>query len=325
MKYHTNMRFRNLLALYAVVSVLHMVKARDDDELRYAIKNGAETELNVRVVDDQGTAIRDAQIDAFFDSALNAKGEIKRYISDTNGFVIVSGRTGKAVSLRVAKNGYYGSTDEVCYVSMGQGVKNGEWCPKGLERNIVLNRIKNPKAIKTIVSNGKYTHVIGKWLGFDIEKYDFVIPNGNGSIADFEVKFEWDGLRGERFNGMNMDIRFKEPFSGAYYYERSMQSDFKDAYNASTNALYQKNFTFYSRPIRSSTGEIIARDRQLFDFTKTLVVRSRCVLDENAFLKSARYSEICDLSFGCGRKGAWIMFQPIFNPVPNDTNLEPKR
>ena len=32
MKYHTNMRFRNLLALYAVVSVLHMGKARDDDE-----------------------------------------------------------------------------------------------------------------------------------------------------------------------------------------------------------------------------------------------------------------------------------------------------
>lgn len=41
-------------------------------------------------------------------------------------------------------------------------------------------------------------------------------------------------------------------------------------------------------------------------------------------LKQANYSEVADLTFGCGSRGAWIMFQPIFNPLPNDTNLEPK-
>ena len=237
---------------------------------------------------------------------------------------VVSGKTGKSVSLRATKDGYYGSTDEVCFVSMGQGVKNGTWQPNDFKKIIVLNQMKNPMATRPNVSYGRYTNITGKWLGFDIAQYDFVKPNGKGEVADFEVKFEWDGQRGENFHGMDMDMRFPESFAGAYYHERVMQSEFKDAYSASTNATYQKTFTFYSRPIRNLAGEIVARNQRHFDTTKTLIVRSRCVLNDDGTLKSARYSEITDLSFGCGRKGAWIMFQPIFNPTPNDTNLEPK-
>ena len=206
---------------------------------------------------------------------------------------------------------------------MVQGVKNGTWQPHDFKKIIVLNRIKNPMAIKPNVSYGRYTNVTGSWLGFDIAKYDFVKPNGNGEVVDFEVKFEWDGQRGENFHGLDMDIRFSETFAGAYYYERMMQSDFKDAYVASPNATYQKYFTFYSHPVRNHAGEIVARNQKHFDLTKTLIVRSRCVLNADGTLKSARYSEIIDLSFGCGKKGVWIMFQPIFNPSPNGTNLEP--
>ena len=298
--------------------------ARADSDLLRAIKYGATAQLTVKIVDDAKQPVEGAKIEARFDAALSASGESKSFVSDTNGMAIVSGKTGKSVSLRATKDGYYGSTDEVCFVSMGQGVKNGTWQPNDFKKIIVLNQMKNPMATRPNVSYGRYTNITGKWLGFDIAQYDFVKPNGKGEVADFEVKFEWDGQRGENFHGMDMDMRFPESFAGAYYHERVMQSEFKDAYSASTNATYQKTFTFYSRPIRNLAGEIVARNQRHFDATKTLIVRSRCVLNDDGTLKSARYSEITDLSFGCGRKGAWIMFQPIFNPTPNDTNLEPK-
>ena len=311
-------------ALATLALVQFAMYARADSDLLRAIKYGATAQLTVKIVDDAKQPVEGAKIEARFDAALSASGESKSFVSDTNGMAIVSGKTGKSVSLRATKDGYYGSTDEVCFVSMGQGVKNGTWQPNDFKKIIVLNQMKNPMATRPNVSYGRYTNITGKWLGFDIAQYDFVKPNGKGEVADFEVKFEWDGQRGENFHGMDMDMRFPESFAGAYYHERVMQSEFKDAYSASTNATYQKTFTFYSRPIRNLAGEIVARNQRHFDTTKTLIVRSRCVLNDDGTLKSARYSEITDLSFGCGRKGAWIMFQPIFNPTPNDTNLEPK-
>ena len=306
------------------VLVPFAICARADSDLLRAIKYGATAKLTVKIVDDSKLPVEGAKIEARFDAALSASGELKSFVTDTNGTAVISGRTGKSVTLRATKDGYYGSTDEVCFVSMGQGVKNGTWQPDAFKKIIVLNRLKNPMAIKPNVSYGRYTNITGQWLGFDIAQYDFVKPNGKGEVTDFEVKFEWDGQRGENFHGMDMDMRFPEPHAGAYYHERVMQSEFKNAYFASTNATYQKNFTFYSRPIRNRAGEIVARNQRHFDITKTLIVRSRCVLNDDGTLKSARYSEITDLSFGCGSKGVWIMFQPIFNPTPNDTNLEPK-
>ena len=264
-------------ALATLALVQFAMYARADSDLLRAIKYGATAQLTVKIVDDAKQPVEGAKIEARFDAALSASGESKSFVSDTNGMAIVSGKTGKSVSLRATKDGYYGSTDEVCFVSMGQGVKNGTWQPNDFKKIIVLNQMKNPMATRPNVSYGRYTNITGKWLGFDIAQYDFVKPNGKGEVADFEVKFEWDGQRGENFHGME-----------------------------------------------NLAGEIVARNQRHFDTTKTLIVRSRCVLNDDGTLKSARYSEITDLSFGCGRKGAWIMFQPIFNPTPNDTNLEPK-
>lgn len=60
------------------------------------------------------------------------------------------------------------------------------------------------------------------------------------------------------------------------------------------------------------------------DPSKVLIIRSRCVLDMNGKLKEVRYSQISNVRFGCDDKGGCIMFQPIFNPTSNDTNLEPR-
>ena len=292
-----------------------------------AYQKGAEARIEFRVLDDLGSPVQGASVNVFFDMANRSKARKVIVRTDTNGVCVAEEKTKGVLKIKVSCDGYYSSHDEICFIEMGREhkVKGGRWQPWGMKKEMVLRPVRKPVANKPYFSSGKYTMDTGKWLGFDIETYDFVSPNGNGTIADFEVKFEWDGQRGKNFHGMDMIIRFVEPYAGAYYYDRTMTSDFRDAYSANTNEFYQKEFVFYSHPIRNSDGEIVKRDQKLFDMSKSLVVRSRCILNEDGTLNQARYSEIAELSFGCSSKGTWIMFQPIFNPTPNDTNLEPKR
>lgn len=326
----TDYWIRNVVtaALAAMCGIFFTMDVHAHDanhDILHAIEKGATAQLTIKVVDDEDKPVGDVKVEARFDAAVRVSGEVRSFITDTNGIAIVSGRTGKGISFRATKVDHYGANDEICYPSMGQGVQDGKWLPIGLERKIILRRIRNPVAKMPHISHPRYTTDTGKWIGFDIEKYDFIAPHGNGVYRDMEVKFDWDGKRGENFNGMDVTIRFTEPYSGAYYQNRIMMSDFKDTYFAVTNEVYQQEFRFYSHPIRNDRGEITKREHNFFNPAKSMIIRSRCIVKADGSLKQARYSEISDFTFGCSSKGVWIMFQPIYNPTPNDTNLEPKR
>ncbi len=241
----TKGQMKRHIVIYMVVlmtagcCVLPTCAVQGDNDFQRAIHQGAMARISVRVVDDERKPVCDVKVEAHFDAALQSAGEVKISLTDTNGIAVVSGKTGKAVSIRASKSGYYSSSDSVCFVSMGQGVKDGRWLPFDLERMIVLRRIRNPVADMPRVSGPRYTKNMGMWMGFDLAKYDFVAPNGNGHCADMEVKFDWDGQRGVNFNGMEVCVRFVEPYSGACYQDRVMMSDFKEAYFALTNGMYR--------------------------------------------------------------------------------------
>ena len=301
-----------------------LASAHADRDFYHAIQYGATAKLTVRVVDDIEQPVSGAIIEARFDPAFNTSGEVKSFIGDTNGIVEVSGRTGKSISVRVTKDGYYGSTEEIGYVALGQGVKGNKWQPWNMTKTIVLRPIKKPSAVKVPIENWRITNVTNQWIGFDIERYDFVKPHGKGEVVDMDIKIDWDGRRGANSSGIDVSIRFAPKYAGGYYQDRLMYSDFKEAYFASTNATYQKEFRFFEHPIRDARGNISRFEKNVFDKTKVLVIRSRCVIDEKGELKEARYSQIYNFRFSCEDTGGCIMFQPIFNPTPNDTNLEPK-
>ena len=325
MKAETAIKHAKTALVLALYGVALTAESQANDGFSKALNEGANACFTIRVVDNEGIPVQGASIESRFDASFNAPGSVKAFLTDTNGIAVISGRTGKAVAFRASKVGYYGANGEICYVSMGQGVKDGRWLPFDLNRILVLRRVQNPVANMPHVSGARYTKRLGIWIGFDLAKYDFVAPNGNGDCADMEVKFDWDGQRGVNFHGMDVSIRFAGPYSGAYYQDRMMMCDFKEAYFAVTNEVYQKEFNFYSRPIRDDGGTIIKRSQKLFDSDKALIIRSRCITNTDGMLEQANYSENVDLTFGCSSRGAWIMFQPIFNPTPNDTNLEPKR
>ena len=76
---------------------------------------------------------------------------------------------------------------------------------------------------------------------------------------------------------------------------------------------------------RNKRGFPAKYERDLFDSSKVLVVRSRCKLNDDGTLKSAHYFQLNYIDFSAHEKGAALKFLSTYNPTPNDTNLEPRR
>ena len=120
-------------------------------------------------------------------------------------------------------------------------------------------------------------------------------------------------------------MRFKEKYAGGYYAVKTPGSEYVGIYHANTNADYKTEFSYSERVIgRDKRGNVTGYDRHSFDPSKVLVVRSRCELNEDGTLKSANYFQLCYIQFAGGKRGAALKFLSIYNPTPNDTNLEPK-
>ena len=314
------------LTLAVVVFASSLVFASPDKDFISAIQRGAKAKLTVRVVDDAKQPVGDANVRVRFDSAFKAPGEVKSLVTDTNGVVHVVGRTGKSVLLHVTKSGYYASHEEINYVAMGHGAKDGYWLPHNIEKTIILRLVMNPKAEQNKIHGYKTTRRLNEWLKFDLEYGDFVSPNGRGKIGDFEVLFNWDGKLGNEYTGMSVKIRFPDEYSGGCYVDKVMCSDFKGAYVFPLSSSLLQDFFYFAHEERNQkTGEFIKREEKKFDGAKALLVRSRCEVDPlTKKIVKCHYSQISDIRFGCDDEGIAFLVQSVFNPTPNDTNLEPR-
>ena len=294
-----------------------------------ACHNGAEARVEFQVVDDIGKPVPNAKVNVFFDMMDRSKGRRITGDTDTNGVFVAEAKTGGMLEIEVSREGYYRSADLISFIDMGHEheVNNGKWQPWGMVREITLLPVKNPTARIAATPDWKWTKEINKRIGFDLVKYDFVKPFGAGENSDMEVMFEWDGAwRQREYNGIALNIRFPVKFAGWYYAGKTLGSEYIGIYQANTNGDYKANFT-YSEWVssRNKKGYAASYERHLFDDSKVLVVRSRCTLNDDGTLKTAHYFQLHGIKFsGDSKKGAALKFLSIYNPTPNDTNLEPK-
>ncbi len=297
------------------------------DTFQEAYRVGAKAKVNFKVVDDVGNPVQGAIVNVFFDMADRSKGQRLIDTTDTNGVFVAEEKTKGVLEIMVSRDGYYATNDEISFIDMGREheVVDGKWQPWGMPKTIVLRKKKNPIAVRVGMHDWRLTKALNTWIGFDLEKYDYVEPIGRGKVCDFEVKFDWDGMFGTKHNGMAVSLRFTDKFSGGYYENRFLQSAFTGVYAADPQKTYLQYFHYFRRPIRDAKGRKIGGEGERFDKSKVLVVRSRCVVDEEGNLVSARYFEIENFEFSCSReKEVALCFNLTYNSTPNDTNLEPK-
>lgn len=294
-----------------------------------ACHNGADARVEFNVVDDVGKAVPLARVNVFFDMMDRSKGRRIIGDTDTNGVFVAEARTGGVLEIEVSREGHYRSTDLISFIDMGHEheVNGGKWQPWGMVKRITLLPVKNPVARIASSQDWRWTKETNKWIGFDLMKYDFVEPYGTGEFSDMEVMFDWDGAwRQKEYNGMSLKIRFPVKFAGGYYAEKTPASEYVGVYQANTNGDYKADFTYSERvSSRNKRGYAASYERHLFDPSKVLVVRSRCKLNEDGTLRTAHYFQLYGIKFsGDSKKGAALRFLTIYNPTPNDTNLEPK-
>jgi hypothetical protein len=294
-------------------------------EVEHAMAYGAEAKISLKICDDKGVPVSNASVCAGFDMLPRPHSVYGK--TDTNGVCVVKGKTnGNKVVFLVGKDGYYGSRKEISYVPMWKehDVKDGKWQPYGAVESMELRKIRNPAHLTVSYSHEfNNTKVINAWIGFDLEKRDFVQPYGKGEIADLEVLFDWDGKTFADYRGIAMKIRFTEKFSGYYQCVGKTVSEFKGPYFALPDATYQQDADFHERVIIDPNAYGRRYDRKFFDENNCWVVRSRCKVDAEGNLVSAHYSIVYNIEFGYDKGGGvCICVTGAFNPTPNDTNLE---
>ena len=287
-------------------------------EIRQALAYGAEAKMCLAVCDYEGVAVSNASVRVEFD-LLPVPCTIYGK-TDANGRFIAIGKTnGNKIRFQIGKDGYYGCHKEMSYVKMGEehDVKDGKWMPYGDDILIRLKPMVNPLKMSSVsIADYKFTGEICKWVGYDLEKNDFVRPFGDGEVSDFEVYIDWDGNFFPKCERIGMKIKFSEPWSGYYAVPLEIESEFPTPYAASADATFLREASYYDVRDRK-------RLRNKFDSSKCWIVRSRCKTDCKGNLLEANYSVVRYLGVSGSRDlKAGFAFCGAFNPTPNDTNLE---
>lgn len=283
--------------------------------------HGAKAKECFRVVDQDGNPVGGAHFRGAF--VLDGWNDYQRVegVSNTNGEFVAEGKSKDRFHYRITKDGYYKTSGDILYLSTkaSPAVVDGKWQPYGQQRDVVLKRQVKPA--RNVVPNVSLRLSISipecdKWMGFDLEKFDWVNPNGKGKHEDVLIKF------GQRITDKwydftyRMDVCFTNNlFAGAIIKKKDAWSELETEHCANTNANYVSEFHF----IQESRGDG-KKIYNLLDADSYMIFRTRTSIDEQGRLKEAHYGAI---------HGGWFpdknrmdIQDVCFNPIPNDPNIE---
>lgn len=307
----------------ALVLVVSSVYAADRTRVLGNIR-GAKAKECFRVIDQDGNPIEGARVYGGF--MLDSPNDYVLIdgVTDTNGVFVAEGRCKDRLGYRITKENYYKTSGEVLYLctKANPAVVDGKWQPYGSKRTVVLKKIINPAVnivhaapIRIEAKIPEY----GKWLGFDLEKYDWVSPLGAGKHEDVLLKFTKRTTANWFDFTCTMSVSFtNNPYAGVMVMKKNESSDFVTEYRANTNGQYCATLEYVREMIPGQK-----RNFSFLDDGSYLIYRTRTTVDEHQKLKTAHYGiilgewspteEYMSLADGC------------FNPIPNDANVEDGR
>lgn len=279
---------------------------------------GVETRIALCVVDDERVPVPGVNVHAVFSRV--EKYDEKDSITDRNGICVVENLTcGNSIVVHLSKDGYYDSTIKLCFIRIGNvyEVRDGKWQPYPMEKTVVLRKIKN--SISLTMCGGRY-EIPGtnQWYSFDFVKGDWMIPYGEGDVADCEIYYEWIGREPLECERQNFKMRFlNSEFNGYCLVDKIQESAFPYAYRADAFTAYDKDFS----DDNFGTG---TRDCVL-NGNKDVVFRIRCETNSVGKIVSCYYGRFKKMNYYLRRDGTvGLLMRYEYNPVSSDLNLESK-
>ena len=314
----------------------------------------ASERLYVKVVNDEGNPVTNGIVHVGFSTShvlfgggnsRSSKSGHAEGRTDKNGNAVVKFNCQSSdFGWHVEADGYYRSEshrehfkgEDVIIPPAFAMVKLHEHEKRG---EVTLYRKKNPQPmyaytremnIKSPITNGRY--------GFDLQVFDWLPPHGKGKVADFYyVRERPDDARGKKFAKFGQSdfflfkngelgypklgdvigrIEFDEN-CGAYIGKQTGCASFPSAYQADVNREYMRSFPITIRG--NGSHAIWLEEGDVVNCGEYMVIRSRVKCDENGNIVSANYSKILG---SMGLTGRVSVEETVFNPRPNDTNLE---
>lgn len=257
-----------------------------------------------------------------------------RGVTDAGGFVTLKLPCKTGNIRRYAVEGVYDRATKmefggaVCYVDRGRSFSftnqvGNKWQPWNPTVELQIMRVENPIPMyaRSYVNSipGLYMPDVGKPVGFDLMKGDWIAPHGSGETCDVIFKLDVTSLGQRKTDRGPM---FDAVFSVAFTNEGDGLQAFY-AHPREGNALRSPRFA----PVAGYTNQRVAtayehetdsyreeREDQNYFF------RVRTRRDESGRIVSALYGKIYgEIDFGS--KGD-LRFRYYLNPTPNDRNLE---
>ena len=305
---------------FAIPLILNAVgPSAEDLTLAKARRYGAQAKECLQVVDQDGMPVADARIWGGLQTGDGYKDFIPiRGSTDTNGEYIVQGKCTNRIRCDITLDGYYVSEFELTDYGHTHSIGGDKWLPHGSKTEIVLNKILNPMPLCCHNSRTLFKiPVYNEWVGFDFERFDFVRPYGQGQENDMMLRFALDNPARDDYH-MTMEVSFTNNlYAGVYELARNKSSELESVYHADANAFYQQSLVYRFDRIPGK----VSRYTQQLTSNNYLVFRTRTKVDAEGKLISAHYGKIYgDWNFV--GPGGMSMELCVFNPTPNDTNLE---
>lgn len=184
------------------------------------VQAGAIAKVTLKVVDEDMKPVEGANLRmCFYGGCLKKDATIG--ITDSEGIYSGAayskdGQVGGAIE----KPGYYSSSYHADFMAQ----KLGFWLPHNKEITVVLRPKINP--VPMYVREKWLTiPAVGKEIGFDLVKFDWVIPYGQGGTSDFIFRVERQYKDVDNFD-VTMALTFSNEFDGIQLYKEDRGGDY---------------------------------------------------------------------------------------------------
>lgn len=151
----------------------------------------------------------------------------------------------------------------------------------------------------------------------DMRKHSLLSPNGgkrnSGEVSDFKVVRYSIVTNGVKTYFGSIEFAYG---CGAYKRKKTDDKSFNTSYVADTNAVYLSRIPYEYHSVSGAYVDV----QNLLDKDEYMVLRTRVATNETGEVVDCHYSKI----IGEMWVGEDLYFeQSVFNPIPNDSNLEP--
>ena len=316
--------FEVRMAVFALVATLFVGASLGKTEYEQALVSGAKAKVVFEVRDENHKPVERAYLCGCFRLERGgASGAEFEGLTDKDGLFTVEGKTQGKVCYQVLKKGYYGVMDYEFDLSLAIDesaqdglIASGRWQPYGQKKKVLLKRILNPSLGNFKRMPYKDIPAYDRWIGVDLEVFDWLPPYGKGVCEDALLRFTTSGKwhAGKPFSA-SMEMSFtNQPFAGVYIRKKEC-SQLKSCHLADTNDMFLTRVLKYER-LRNESGTV---KNECFTEDEYLVFRTRTRIDEKGRLLSANYGKIYG---SIGYVEAFGAESVLFNSKLNDPNLE---